>query len=161
MNIYAVLAELVSIIHFAIIAFVVLGQVAILIGWGLRWRWIRNPWFRVAHVGTIVIVAVEAMVEFECPLTTLEYNLQIEAGQLDPDFRNQNWSDDDFGFISRHLRKFTFYDASKHGVVLDASYYVFAGLTLATVFLVPPRFRRQLPTTQEVSEPRPSGSGRR
>ncbi len=144
MNIYAVLAEIVIVLHFAIIAFVVFGQVAILVGWLLRWRWIRNPWFRIAHVGTIVFVAVEAMVDYECPLTTWEFDLRVAAGQLDPDFRETRiWSDDEFGFISRQVRKVMFFDPSKHGVVLERSYYGFAGLTLATVFLIPPRFRRQ------------------
>ncbi len=143
MNIYARLAELVIVVHFGIIAFVVLGQAGILVGWCFGWRWIRNPWFRLSHSATILIVAFEAMVDFECPLTTWEYDLRVAAGQLDPDFRNQNWNDNDFGFISQQVRKVLFYDPAKHGMILEASYYAFAGLTLATIFLIPPRFRRR------------------
>ena len=54
---YGLLADLVVIVHFAYVGFVVIGQLLILIGIVLRWQWIRNPWFRLIHLAMILIVA--------------------------------------------------------------------------------------------------------
>ena len=57
------------------------GLLLILLGACLRWQWVRNRWFRVAHLLAIVIVAFEAINNIECPLTTWEYDLRRLAGQ--------------------------------------------------------------------------------
>ena len=75
-----VLANCVVVIHLAYMGYVIFGQLAIMIGWVLRWQWIRNPWFRISHLIMILIVAFEAIVEFKCPLTTWEENLRGSGG---------------------------------------------------------------------------------
>src|SRR4051794_18630119 len=72
-------ADAISLVHLAYVSIVVFGQLAIMIGWPLGWRWIRNPWFRSIHLVMILIVAVEATVDFECPLTTWELRLREKA----------------------------------------------------------------------------------
>jgi len=53
----------------AYISYVVLGQLAILVGIVRRWQWIRNPWFRWTHLLMILVVAWEAVQGITCPLT--------------------------------------------------------------------------------------------
>src|SRR5436309_1713642 len=62
---YEILADLLFAVHFGYVSFVVLGQLAILIGWALRWLWIRNPWFRISHLVMILIVAFEAAIDYQ------------------------------------------------------------------------------------------------
>ena len=40
------------------------------------WEWVRNWWFRVAHLVAILIVAAEAFLDIPCPLTEWEYRLR-------------------------------------------------------------------------------------
>jgi len=140
MNTYAVLADCVIGLHVLYIVFVLLGQLAVMVGWPLGWCWIRNPWFRIIHLAMIAIVAVEASVEFECPLTTLEYWLRVRAGQIGDDFRVAN-GEQELSFIGRYLQSLLFYEGITD--ILTWCYYGFAAMVVATLFLVPPRFRRQ------------------
>jgi hypothetical protein len=71
-----IVADLLVGVHLAYVLFVILGQVAIVIGILLHWQWVRNRWFRWIHLSMISIVAVEAIVQFECPLTTWENGLR-------------------------------------------------------------------------------------
>ena len=75
------LADLVLACHVAYVAFVVLGQAAILAGlaWGASWA--RNPTLRWLHLAMILIVAAEALLGIECPLTRWERDLRLSAGQ--------------------------------------------------------------------------------
>src|SRR4051812_34199717 len=75
------LADLVVAVHVAYVAFVALGLVAVLLGGWRGWAWVRNPWFRLAHLIAIVIVAVEAIGGLECPLTAWERQLRSAAGE--------------------------------------------------------------------------------
>src|SRR5436190_15427187 len=102
MNGNAILADAIVAVHLGYIAFVIFGQLAILIGWPLGWGWIRNPWFRMIHLAMILIVVGEAMVEYRCPLTTWEGALRREAGQIvDGDYQ-------DMGFIGSNLNAIMF-----------------------------------------------------
>ncbi len=139
---YEILADILVVIHLGYMAYVVFGQLAILIGWPLHWRWIRNPWFRLSHLAMISVVAVEAVVQFECPLTTWENQLREEIGQVkqrsdDP----RDWDIENASFTARIARSIMFPEADIIPY-LKPSYYTFAGIVLATIFLVPPRFRR-------------------
>lgn len=78
---FAFLADLVVVIHLAIVLYVVLGQLLILIGWGLRWDWVRNMWFRVSHLVIMAIVAAQGALGVICPLTIWEDDLRRRAGQ--------------------------------------------------------------------------------
>jgi hypothetical protein len=74
------LADLVLITHVAFVAFVVIGLPLIVVGGFLGWRWIRNPWFRVAHLGGIGLVVIQSWLGIVCPLTTWERALRETAG---------------------------------------------------------------------------------
>jgi hypothetical protein len=111
-----------------------------MVGHHLGWRWTRNPIFRVIHLVMILYVAYEAVVGIECPLTVWERDLRIEAGQIPANFAEQpGWTVDNASFVARLARGVLMCDSSWEPV-LNASYYFFAGLVMATLFLSPPCF---------------------
>jgi hypothetical protein len=57
----AMIADVLLAVHFLIAAFIVAGLPAVWLGAALGWRWVRNPWFRYAHLGAIVLVAAEGL----------------------------------------------------------------------------------------------------
>src|SRR5260370_32883784 len=93
------LADSLAAIHLAYLAYVVLGQVAILIGWPLQWRWIRNPWFRISHLAMILIVAAEAVVDFENPFSTWGREFRSPIGQVKVELQGGEW--DGVSFVTR------------------------------------------------------------
>ncbi len=66
--------------HFAYVAFVVVGLLVIWTGYFLRWSFVRNFWFRFAHLGCMGVVVVESVFGVTCPLTTWEMQLRLLAG---------------------------------------------------------------------------------
>jgi len=76
------LADTIVAAHAAFVAFVILGMAVILVGLILRWRWVRNFWFRVLHLAAIGVVVAEAAAGVACPLTVWEGALRKQAGQL-------------------------------------------------------------------------------
>ena len=56
-------------LHLAIIAFNVAGCVLIPIGAWRHWHWVRDFWFRVAHLACLAAVAVQAVLGRVCFLT--------------------------------------------------------------------------------------------
>jgi hypothetical protein len=127
---YAFLADLIVAFHTAYISFVLVGLAAILVGAFLKWKWIRNPWFRWTHLIAIAIVALEAIVGMTCPLTDWEHNLRDLAGQQHTDM----------SFIGGLLHNLIFIEASQW--VLNLIYIGFALVVALTLLLVPPRGRR-------------------
>jgi hypothetical protein len=77
---YRIAADLVLALHFAFVAFVVLGLVLILAGGWRGWAWVRNPGFRLAHLAAIGVVVAQAWLGVLCPLTLLEVALRERAG---------------------------------------------------------------------------------
>ncbi len=134
---YSFLADLLVALHVAYVGFVVLGQAAIMIGAVLKWGWIRNPWFRLGHLGAIGLVALEAVWGIDCPLTVWESNLRQLAGQ--------EFSGD--SFMARLLHRLIFFQIDPS--ILDAAHIAFAILVLATLVLIPPRWgsHRRIPLT--------------
>jgi hypothetical protein len=152
--VYEILADFLVLIHFAYVAYVVLGQLVILIGWPLRWRWIRNPWFRISHLAMILVVAAEALVDYQCPLTTWELDLRAQIGQI-PENRHElpEWDVENASFMARMVWKIMFPDRS-WVPYMKPGYYTFAGLVLATLILVPPRFRKsEIRTSKSETNP--------
>lgn len=129
--IYALFADLLAALHLGFIAFVVGGQLAILIGAALRWQWIRNRWFRVAHLLSIVFVALEAVIGMICPLTEWEYLLRRRAGQI---------VEEDISFVGRLVREVLFYELPTW--VFTTAYISFALVVVVTLVFVPPQWRR-------------------
>jgi hypothetical protein len=124
---YRFLADVVSLVHFAYVAFVVLGLLLILTGIALRWKWVRNFWFRTVHLLMIGVVAAESICGIECPLTTWEYDLRIAAGQ--------EWTPD--SFIGRMVHALMFLNPPEWGFAV--CYCLFGLAVLATFILAPPR----------------------
>lgn len=127
MNLYSALADVVVFVHAAYVSFVVLGLVAILIGCVLRWRWVRNLWFRVVHLVMIGVVVVESLLDITCPLTTLENNLRRTAGET---ARGES-------FVGRWVHDLLFYDAPPWAFTV--AYCLFGAIVLATFVIAPPK----------------------
>jgi polyferredoxin len=127
---YRISADLVVMFHFSYIAFVVFGQLAILIGLARGWRWVRNPRFRIAHLVAIAIVAGQALLGIVCPLTTLEKYLRAQAGQ-------ESYPG---AFIGYWAHRLTFYEAPNR--VFTLAYALFGLAVLVTFALAPPRWRK-------------------
>lgn len=80
-HLYRALADFVVIAHACFVAFVVFGQLAILAGSLLKWKWVRNLTFRCLHLAAILVVVLEAWWGITCPLTTWEGELWERAGE--------------------------------------------------------------------------------
>lgn len=78
---YALAADLLVLLHVAVVAFIVGGQVLILVGWAGRRPWARNPLFRWSHLAAILFIAGETWLGRLCPLTAWEAALRRRAGQ--------------------------------------------------------------------------------
>ena len=78
--VYRILADLVAIVHAAIVLFVTVGSVLILIGIAKGWGWIRGLRFRVVHLLAIAIVCGEWLAGVQCLLTVLENRLRDMGG---------------------------------------------------------------------------------
>jgi hypothetical protein len=128
---YALLADLLVGFHFLYVLFAVGGELAVLAGGLLKWRWVRSLRFRITHLGSVVLVAVEALLGVVCPLTTWEYDLRLLAGQR---------VEQDISFIGRLVRAVIFYDFPAWAFTV--TYITFALLVAGTFLLFPPRARR-------------------
>jgi hypothetical protein len=60
---------LVLAIHLAVIAFNIFGLIAIPLGAALGWRWVRVLWWRALHLGSLAVVALQAVLGRACFLT--------------------------------------------------------------------------------------------
>jgi hypothetical protein len=125
---HALLADAIVLLHLAYVLFTVGGEAAVVVGGLLRWRWVRNLWFRVAHLLSVVVVAIEAVVGVLCPLTRWEYNFRRLAGQS---------LEEEIPFIARLVRRLIFFDFPQW--VFMAVYILFASVVVASLLLVPPR----------------------
>lgn len=124
---YKIGADVVVVVHTAYVAFVVGGQLLILMGWWRAWRWTRNPWFRWIHAGAIVLVVLESWFGVVCPLTAIESSLRASAGQ----------AHHDLGFIAYWVQQLLFYSAPAW--VFAVLYSLFGLLVLASLMLYPPK----------------------
>jgi hypothetical protein len=65
----ATLAELILAVHFAVIAFNLFGLFAIPLGAWRGWSWVRAPLWRWLHIGSLAVVALQALAGRACFLT--------------------------------------------------------------------------------------------
>ena len=77
---YQFLADVVLLIHFGVVLYVVCGLVLVLVGNARSWLWVNRWSFRLVHLGAISIVVVQSWLGQRCPLTTLESWLRVQAG---------------------------------------------------------------------------------
>jgi hypothetical protein len=145
---YGYLADVVVIGHAAYVSYVVFGQLAILIGLLRGWRWVRNPWFRWTHLVMICIVALEALWDIACPLTTWEDSLRAAAGQTVQEGT----------FMGRLVHGLIFYTAPPWA--FTTLYVGFALLVLLTFVLAPPRPLRGILQILPGAHGRPSARAR-
>jgi len=73
-------ADIILLIHTLFATFVVFGLVLILTGKLFSWSWVKNPWFRLAHLTGIGIVILQSWLGVICPLTDWEMALRSKAG---------------------------------------------------------------------------------
>ncbi len=126
-----ILADIILIIHFFYILFVVLGQCLIVMG-GLRgWEWIRNRSFRSIHLAAIGLVVVLSWIGKPCPLTVLEVSLRKSAGQ--PVHMDS--------FIEYWLNRFIYYDFPEW--VFLTVYTIFGLIVLASWIWITPDYSKQ------------------
>jgi uncharacterized protein DUF2784 len=124
---YRLAADLVLYLHVAFVVFVILGLLLILIGNFAGWAWIRNGWFRLAHLAAIGVVVLQSWLGKICPLTTLEMWLRVQAG--DAVYPG--------AFVAHWLQRILYYDLPAW--VFALAYTVFALLVLASWIWIRPR----------------------
>jgi hypothetical protein len=111
----------------AFVAFVIVGLALIWLGGWRRWAYVRNFWFRVAHLAAIGVVAAESLAGFVCPLTTWENQLRLLAGG------GERYAG---SFIQHWLHQLLFYDVSER--VFTLIYVAFFTAVALSLWLVPP-----------------------
>jgi len=116
------LADFILIVHFGFVLFVVGGLALIWIGAAAGWQWVRNLWFRVAHLAAIVFVAGEALAGVWCPLTVWEDALRGVRGEN--------------SFVARWIHRLMFYDFP--GWMFTVAYVLFALVVALSWWLVRP-----------------------
>lgn len=126
-------ADIILVIHALVVAFNVVGLAAIWVGAVLKWRWIRNFWFRTIHLGLIGIVAAGSLIGIVCPLTVLEDALR----QTGPP---------QSGFIQRWVSRLLYYDFPASAFTI--TYVLFALIVLLTFIAIKPERRAALPAPQ-------------
>jgi hypothetical protein len=123
----AALGPLVLALHLAVIAFNVLGLVAILLGAKLGWSWSRIRWWRALHVMSWVVVAVQAALGRACFLTYWQDGL-TGGGDEDP-------------MIMRWVNGLIYWDLPMW--MFTALYLALLALVLVLWKLAPPTGRRR------------------
>jgi hypothetical protein len=118
----ALLADAVLLLHLAYVGFVVLGFVAVPLGWALGWCWVRWRTLRLLHLAAIAGVALEALLGLVCPLTRWEAMLRGSATAE--------------SFVGRLVQAVLFYDLP--GWVFTIAYVALTALAVALYRLVPP-----------------------
>ena len=122
------LADAVLAVHVGIVAFVVVGLLAIILGGLAGTSWVRNLRFRAVHLGLMLFIAGETALGQACPLTRLEQVLRLSAGQ--PAYSES--------FIEHWLTPLIFFESPPWVFVV---LHGFAALVVAiTWFLVPPHW---------------------
>ena len=121
----SLLADAVLVVHFAFVLFVVGGLAITWIGAAAGWPWVRNFWFRAAHLAAIAFVAAEALAGVWCPLTLWEARLRGETA--------------DKSFVAEWVHKLLFYDFPEW--VFTIAYVAFLLAVAATWWWIRPRKR--------------------
>jgi Protein of Unknown function (DUF2784) len=117
------LADLILVVHFAFVLFVVGSLPLVWLGAAAGWRWVRNFGFRTAHLAAILVVSAEAVAGIWCPLTLWEDALRGITREK--------------SFIARWIHTLLYYDLPPW--VFTMAYLAFAALVALTWLRVPPR----------------------
>jgi hypothetical protein len=125
------LADIVLVLHVAVVAFVVGGLLLVVAGNLRGWRWVNARGFRLAHLGAILFVIAETWLGMVCPLTALETWLRAQAGAAGYGG----------GFIEHWLQRMLYYDVPWW--VFAVGYSLFGLLVVAAWVRFPPESRRR------------------
>lgn len=129
-GLYAAAADLLLLAHWLFVLFVVLGLPLVFLGAWRGWRWVRNRWFRIAHLLAIGVVAAQAWLGVLCPLTVWETAFRRRAGQTAYEG----------SFIVHWLERLLYIDAPAW--MFTAAYTLFGLLVVLAWVKVPPVTRR-------------------
>jgi len=132
-QVYLILADAILLAHALIVAFNVFSLPVIWLGSFLRWRFVRNFYFRAIHVLMMAYIALQAALGEICPLTNWENALRVQAG-TDPQYATS--------FVGYWLQRLIFYQADER--VFTIAYGIFFALVLFTLFAVKPNRPRWL-----------------
>ena len=125
------LADAILFLHAAFVLFVILAVPAIAIGHFRRRAWVRNRWFRGAHLVAIAIVVLQAWLGVLCPLTIWENHLREQAGEAGYER----------GFVAHWVHELLFYDAEPW--VFTVIYTAFGLLVVLLLIICPPNWRER------------------
>ena len=126
--IFRVLADLVMLLHFSYVMFVVVGLALILVGLGLGRSWAKSFALRAGHLAAIAIVVLQAWAGIVCPLTRLENLLRQRGGQAPYPL----------DFLEFWVHRVMFFSFPPWVFILV--YTCFGGVVLLTWVLAPPRW---------------------
>lgn len=126
-TLFLLAADLMLFSHVLFVAFVVFSVVLIVVGKLAAWSWVRNPWFRYAHLAAIAVVVLQSWFGIVCPLTTWEMALRERAG--DAVYSGT--------FIAHWLQSLLYYRAPAW--VFAVCYTLFGLLVVGCWFWVRPR----------------------
>jgi hypothetical protein len=124
----ALLADAVLVLHFAFVLFVIFGLLLTWIGYFAGWKFVRNPWFRGAHLLAMAVVVAESLFGVICPLTKWEMALRVKAGE-DPAYADS--------FVQHWVHRVMFFEISERTFTLI--YVIFFVLIVLSLVVVPPR----------------------
>ena len=125
------LADIILIVHFLFILFVVGGQLLIVAGGIRRWKWVRNFYFRLIHLSAIGIVVIQAWAGKWCFLTVWESHFRGLAGE-------QGYHD---SFIRHWVGRLIYYEAPV--TLFTLIYTIFAIIVVLSWIWVKPLQRRR------------------
>ena len=125
----SLIADAILIVHCTFIAFVLGGEVCVVVGHFRNWCWVRDLTFRVCHVLAIGVVVAQAWAKEVCPLTVWENALRDVAG-------DQSYSGT---FVEHWVGRLVYYDAPQW--VFTGAYSLFGALVLLSWSWARPRRR--------------------
>jgi len=134
---YRVLADTTLVIHFGFVVFVVLGLLVTWLGYFLKWRFVRNFWFRALHILAMGVVVAESVFGVTCPLTTWEHDLRVAGAQTTYEET----------FMEHWVHKMLFFDLGPSTFTII--YVVFFTALVLSVIVVRPRW----PTKRDATNP--------
>ncbi len=125
------LANIILILHFFYVSFIIIGLVVIYLGYFMKWTFIRNPVFRWIHLSAMAIVIIEVLFGIFCPLT--EWESELRGAQKISAYSS--------GFIPYWVHHLLFYDWSPW--IFESVYILLFLFMIASMFMVPPRYKQQ------------------
>ena len=119
----SLIADIVLVIHFCVVIFMISGFVLIPIGYKVDWGWIANTRLRILHTGMMVFITLETLLGITCPLTSIENSLRgIYQSK---------------SFIGYWIKQIIYWDFPTHFFII--LYCIFLGWTFLMWKLYPPR----------------------